>query len=163
MSINEMYSAEEIKRMRDSAGQVFSHSGERIDQHVPQDPNKTGGIQVTDCNRAVGGSSQWRDSAPRVTAPGQGTHKVTKANPQVAMVTAPSPKLQERFKEAEIQEAAKRAEELERADQEREQQAYRTEMPEILRKQDRLLASMQRKIQKLEAQIKAMGEGDGCD
>ena len=108
-------------------------------------------------------SGGWggRESAPRVQAPGTAEKAIAMSH--LPRVTAPSPRLAERFKEREKEEAAKRLEQLEAAEAKRQAKQFADELPDWAARQDAVIARMSKQIKKLEAQLKHLGEGDACD
>ena len=79
------------------------------------------------------------------------------------MVTRPSAKVVERFNQQDKELAAKKLAELQQEEEKAAQQRFVEELPEYAKRMDAVLNRMSNKLKKLEAQIKAMGEGTNCD
>ena len=154
------FSHDEIMRMKAEAGKVFSHSGERLDTHVPADPNKQGGISITNANSALAGTSQWKGSAPRISAPGtaEKVDRIRFNGHDGTKVTAPSPRFAERLNELDKRDAEKHLVELAEAEERREAAEMAANLPDYVKRQDRLINSMQKKLAKLEKQLANLDE-----
>ena len=150
-------SHEEILALKESGG-VYTSSGNRVDKPEVTPANEVGGLRITNANGSLGGAATW-GSAPRVGE----TTKVTKPNIGVAMVTRPSAKVVERFNQQDKELAAKKLAELQQEEEKAAQQRFVEELPEYAKRMDAVLNRMSNKLKKLEAQIKAMGEGTNCD
>ena len=156
------FSEAEILKMKENAGKVFTSTGERVDSSVPASPNEVGGLRITNANNALPGTSQWAGSAPRVSAPGtaQKVDKIRFNGSDGTKVTAPSSRLQEKFKEMERADAAKHLVELAQAEEAAEAKEMAANLPDFVKRQDRLISSLSKKIAKLEKQLQHMEGSD---
>ena len=135
--------------MKENAGQVYSSSGERLDAHVPANPNSGSGLTVTNANVAPTGTATW-GSAPRIGE----TEKVLKPNAHIAKVTRPSAKLNERFIQKDKEEAAKYLTQQQEAEAKVEASKFAEDLPNWAKRQDAVIARMEKKMKALEKQLK---------
>ena len=135
--------------MKENAGQVYSSSGERLDVHTPADPNSGRALSVTNANAVPTGSATW-GSAPRIGE----TEKVEKPNAHIPKVTRPSAKLNDRFLQRDKEEAAKYLAQQQEAEAKVEAAKFAEELPAWAKRQDAVIARMEKKIKALEKQLK---------
>lgn len=157
MSINETFSHEEIMAMKQS-GQVVAKSGKRLDSPTVTPANEQGGLKISNANAGLSGNPTW-GSAPRVGE----MEKVEKPFVNVPKVTRPSARVVESFNRQDRELAAKKLAEMEAAEEKVAHQQFVDELPEYAKRMDAVISRMDKKIKKLEAQLKHMGEGTNCD